>query len=135
MRGADGGPSRRICAVPAFWVGLLYDSAALDAAWEIVRDWSEEEREQLRQAVPQTALETPFRNRTVREIAEEVVELARSGLSRRGNLNGEGVDETIYLSSLAENLATGKTPADRMLEQYETEWNGDIDRVFTEYAY
>jgi glutamate--cysteine ligase len=135
MRGADGGRSSRICAVPAFWVGLLYDSISLDAAFEVVRDWTTEERETLRNAIPVTALETPFRNRTAREIAGEVVELARAGLARRGNLNGEGMDETIYLSSLEEILVTGKTPADRLLDEYESEWHGDIDKIFNEHAY
>jgi glutamate--cysteine ligase len=135
MRGADGGPGNRICAVPAFWVGLLYDSVALDAAWEMVKDWTAEERETLRQGVPVTALETPFRNRTVREIAGEVVALAREGLARRGLENGEGMDETIYLESLEEIVATGKTPADRLLEEYEHEWHGDIDQIFVSHAY
>jgi glutamate--cysteine ligase len=135
MRGADGGPGRRICAVPAFWVGLLYDSESLDAAWQLVRDWTNEERETLRQSVPLTALETRFRNRTVREIATEVIALAHQGLSRRGNLNGEGMDETIFLSSLDEIVATGRTPADRLLEEYELEWQGNIDRLFEAHAY
>lgn len=135
MRGADGGPTHRICAVPALWVGLLYDSVALDAAWEIVKDWTTEEREALRQAVPLTALETPFRNRTVREIATEVVALARDGLSRRGFENGEGMDETIYLAPVEEIVATGKTPAGRMLEEYEHAWHGDIDQIFERHAY
>jgi glutamate--cysteine ligase len=135
MRGADGGPGNRICAVPAFWVGLLYDSVALDAAWEMVKDWTAEERETLRQGVPVMALETPFRNRTVREIAGEVVSLAREGLARRGFENGEGMDETIYLESLEEIVATGKTPADRLLEEYEHEWHGDIDQIFVRHAY
>jgi glutamate--cysteine ligase len=135
MRGADGGPGRRICAVPALWVGLLYDSESLDAAWQMVKDWTVEERESLRTAVPLTALETRFRNRTVREIAGEVVALAREGLARRGHLNGEGLDETIFLSSLEEIVATGRTPADRLLEEYEHDWHGDVDRMFDTHAY
>jgi glutamate--cysteine ligase len=135
MRGADGGPGKRICAVPAFWVGLLYDSASLDAAWQLVRDWTNEERETLRLSVPLTALETQFRNRTVREIATEVIALARDGLSRRANLNSEGMDETIFLSTLDEIVATGRTPADRLLEEYELEWKGNIDRIFETHAY
>ncbi len=83
MRGADGGPWRRICALPAFWVGLMYDQASLDGAWDIVKDWTAEERQALRDAVPRTALATPFRNRTVLDIAREVVAIARDGLKRR----------------------------------------------------
>ncbi len=97
MRGADGGPWRRICALPAFWVGLLYDQASLDQAWEMVKDWTTEEREALRHAVPRTALETPFRNRRVLDVARDAAELARQGLARRARLNGAGFDETLYL--------------------------------------
>jgi glutamate--cysteine ligase len=135
MRGADGGEGRVISAVPAFWVGLMYDSLALDAAWQIVQDWTEGERQALRNAVPLTALETPFRNRTVRDIAVEVVALAKAGLVRRANKNREGEDESIYLAPVEETLASGKTPADRLLDEYETEWHGNIDKIFDVHAY
>ncbi len=135
MRGADGGSGRRICALPALWVGLLYDQAALDGAYEIVKDWTADERQALREAVPTTALATPFRNRTVREIARDVVALARGGLTRRANLNADGYDETIFLSSLEEILATGETPAETILHQYEGPWNRQLDRIYQEYAY
>ncbi|MEX0853614.1 MAG: glutamate--cysteine ligase [Bauldia sp.] len=135
MRGADGGPSRRICAVPALWVGLIYDSVALDAAWEIVKDWTAEEREDLRGSIPRLALDAPIRNRTVRDVARDVLALARDGLGRRGRDNQEGLDETIYLSSLDEVVASGVTPADRLLAEFTGEWQGDIDRVFAAYAY
>jgi glutamate--cysteine ligase len=135
MRGADGGSFSKICAVPAFWVGLMYDSDSLEGAWQLVKDWTNEEREALRNGVPITALDTPFRNRIVKDIAGEVVALARSGLKNRGNLNGEGMDETIYLESIEQVLATGKTPADRLLADYEHEWQGNIDRVFDTRAY
>jgi len=135
MRGADGGSGSFIAAMPAFWVGMLYDSEALDGAWQIVQDWTAAERESMRNAVPITGLDTPFRNRTVRDIAAEVVALARNGLARRANLNGEGMDETIYLGSVEEIVATGKTPADRLLDEYENDWHGDIDQIFTRHAY
>ncbi len=135
VRGADGGPGRRICALPAFWTGLLYDSASLDGAWQIVRDWTDGERQALREAVPRTALATPFRKRTVREIAGEVLALSRQGLARRRNIGTEGNDETIYISSLEENVATGRTPADHLLDEYRDAWGGDIDRIFAAYAY
>jgi glutamate--cysteine ligase len=135
MRGADGGPWRRICALPAFWVGLLYDQASLDGAWDIVKTWTTAERQALRDAVPVTALATPFRNRTVRDIARDVLALARDGLSRRNRLNAEGMDETIFLSSLEEIVATGETPAEVMLREYETTWHGDVRHAFREYAF
>jgi glutamate--cysteine ligase len=135
MRGADGGPGRRICALPAFWVGLLYDSAALDGAWDLVHDWTATEREALRRTVPRRALETPFRNHTVREIAADVVALSGQGLARRAYLGDEGHDETVYISSLEETVAAGKTPADHALEEFNGPWRGDVDRIFDTYAY
>jgi len=135
MRGADGGPGRRICAVPALWVGLLYDQAALDAAWDLVGEWTEEERNTLRNAVPATGLHTVVGGRTVAEIGRDIVTLARSGLTRRANLNAEGLDETVFLSSIEEVLAGGLTPADQLLRDFDNEWNGDIERMFEAYAY
>ncbi len=135
MRGADGGSFSKICAVPAFWVGLMYDSQALDAAWSFVKDWSDEERETLRRQVPVTALNTPFRGRTVRDMAVDIVGMAREGLKRRAHLNSEGMDETIYLESIEQILATGRTPADRLLAEFESEWSGNVDRVFEARAY
>jgi glutamate--cysteine ligase len=135
MRGADGGPRRTISALPAFWVGLLYDRSSLDGAWQLIRDWSAAERQALREAVPKTALHAPFRNRTALDIAREVLGLSRDGLRRRARLNAEGADETIYLAPLEEIAATGETLADRALREYQAEWHGDIDEVFRRYAY
>jgi glutamate--cysteine ligase len=134
MRGADGGPWRRICALPAFWVGLLYDSTSLDQAWELVRDWTAEEREALRDGVPRTALMTPFRNRTVLDIARECAELSRQGLVRRTRLNHAGFDESMFLDPVLETVAGGRTPAERLLADVAA-WGGDVDRIFSEYAY
>jgi glutamate--cysteine ligase len=135
MRGADAGPSRRIYALPAFWVGILYDNEALDGAWEMVRDWTAEERQRLRDEVPKTALKTAFRNRTVLDLARDALALARGGLERRRRLNSEGHDETIHLSELEEIVATGETPAERLLYAYDHDWHGNIDEVFRRYAY
>lgn len=135
MRGADSGPTRRILALPALWVGLLYDDASLDAAWDLVKDWTDEERQALRDAVPTTALATPFRNRTVLHIAREVLDLSRAGLARRARLNSHGADETVYLQPLEETVALGRTPAEMLLDKLNGPWGGDLDRVFAEYAY
>ncbi|ODN71696.1 glutamate--cysteine ligase [Methylobrevis pamukkalensis] len=135
MRGADGGPWRKICALPAFWVGLLYDDDALDAASALIAGWTTEEMQTLRDAVPATALKTPFRGTTVHEIAREVVRISRGGLSRRARLNSGGYDETQYLDPVQETLATGRTPAEVMLGRLAGEWGGNLDRAFTDYAY
>ena len=135
MRGADGGPWRRICALPAFWTGLLYDSDALDAVADLVADWSAEERESLRAGVPKRALATPFRNRTALDIAKETVEIARSGLKRRNRVSSGGFDEAEFLAPLEETLALGKTPAETLLHAYETRWGHSVEPIFDEHAY
>ena len=136
MRGADGGPWNRICALPALWVGLLYDQGALDAAWDVVKDWSMEERQILRDSVPKLGLDAPIAGgRKLRDIAGEVVDIARSGLAARGRLNGAGDNETGYLSFLDEVVASGKTNAERLLERYHGEWQGDLSRVYDEESF
>jgi len=131
MRGADGGPWSRICALPAFWVGLLYDQGALDAAWDLVKDWDMDGRETLRASVPRLGLDAPLPGGgTLRQIAAEVVDIARAGLAARGRLNAGGDNETGYLEPLAEIVASGKVPAQRLLDLYEGEWGGDLSRVY-----
>ena len=135
MRGADGGPWDRLCALPGFWGGILYDSVALDAAWDMVKDWTAEEHDHLRREVPQTALKTPFRDATVRELAIRVLEIADAGLRRRARLDSTGQDESSYLNPLREIAESGITPAEELLAQYEGPWKGSVDPVFQEYAY
>lgn len=135
MRGADGGPWNRLCALPAFWVGLLYDDAALDAAWDLVKDFSMEERHALRDGVPRHALKLPFRGATVRELAIEALKISAAGLRRRARLNANGTDESRFLESMVEIAEANQTAAERKLALFRDEWNGDIDRVFREFAY
>jgi glutamate--cysteine ligase len=135
MRGADGGPSNRLCALPAFWVGLLYDTAALDAAWDLVKDFSMAERNALRDGVPKHALKLPFRDGSVRDLALRALEIAGQGLKRRAKLNRNGVDETMFLQPLIEFAEANQTPAERKLQLFRTEWNGNVDPVFREFAY
>jgi glutamate--cysteine ligase len=136
MRGADGGPWNRICALPALWVGLLYDQTALDAAWDIVKPWSLEERENLRDSVPKLGLKAPLPGgRILGDIAAEVLDIATAGLSARGRLNGSGDNESGFLDPLREIVATGKTPAESLLERYHGAWNGDVSRVYEEESF
>ena len=131
MRGADGGPWSRICALPALWVGLLYDQGALDAAWDLVKDWSMEEREALRNAVPRQGLDAPCPHfGTVGALAMEALAVARGGLSARQQHNESGDNETGFLSTLDEIVETGKVPAQRLLDMYHGSWNGDVTRVY-----
>ena len=135
MRGADGGPWRRLCALPALWAGLLYHQESLDAAWEIAADWSMEERLKLREDVPRTGLAATVRGRTVREIASEVIELASQGLTARARLNGAGDNETGFLSPLRQVAESGETPAERKLGLYHGAWKESVDPVFFECSY
>ena len=135
MRGADAGPWARLCALPAFWVGLLYDDAALDAAWDLVKDFTLAERHALRDGVPKYALKLPFRGGTVRELAAQAVEIAIAGLRRRARHNADGQDESAFLEVLREIVDSGLTPAERKLALFHGRWQGSVDPVFTEFAY
>ena len=133
MRGADGGPWNRICALPALWVGLLYDDDALDAAWDVVKHWSMDEREALRSAVPRLALDAPIPGGgKLLDLAREVLPIARAGLSARGRLNASGDNETGFLEPLEEIAESGKVPAQRLLDKFHGAWGGDITRAYEE---
>lgn len=135
VRGADGGPWDRICALPAFWVGLMYHQASLDAAWDVAKDWSVSEMEVLRRAVATKGFRAEIGGRTVLEIATELLGAAREGLKARANLDSSGVDETHFLRTLEDSIKRGKTPAEDLLDLYNGEWDGNIDRIFEECAY
>jgi glutamate--cysteine ligase len=132
MRGADGGAWSSICALPALWVGLLYDDAALDAAWDLVKHWSMEEREALRLAVPRQALDAPLPRGggTLRDLAREALAVAHAGLTARDRLNSSGDNESGFLEPLDEIVASGKVPAQRLLDKFHGAWGGDISRVY-----
>ena len=136
MRGADGGPWSRICALPALWVGLLYDDRALAAAWDEVKDWSIEERQLLRDAVPKLGLKarTP-RGEPLLELGRRILAIAEAGLNARGHVNASGDNESGFLDPLRETLASGVTPAERLLQRYHGEWNGDVSRIYQEESY
>ena len=135
MRGADGGPWSRICALPALWAGVLYDDAALAAAWDLCRDWAVEDHERLRRDVTRLGLKAEVGGRTVQAVARDLLAIAREGLKRRERLSGGLVDESGYLAELEEIADSGITPAERLLELYHGEWNGDVRRMYADFAY
>ena len=136
MRGADGGPWNRICALPALWVGLLYDQAALDAAWDLVKHWTLDERQALRDAVPALALDAPLPGGgRLRDIAGEVLDIAHRGLAARGRLNAAGENETGFLDPLREIVRSGVVPAQSLLDRYNGIWGGDVSRVYAEESF
>ena len=135
MRGSDSGPWRRLCALPALWAGLLYEEGPLDAAWDMVKDWTAAERQALRNAVPREGLKTIIRGRTVRDIAKDMLKLSRAGLESRNQQGCKGKTEASFLDVLDETAATGKTAAENLLDLYNGAWNGNIERVFRDFAY
>jgi glutamate--cysteine ligase len=135
MRGADVGSRQRLPALPAFWVGLLYDEKSLDACWQIVKDWNAAERQQLRDDVPRLGFAAQIRGRTLLALATETLKLSRNGLSRRARLDAGGQDETSYLDALDDLVSRGTTPAEELLVKYNGPWGGSVEPVFAEYAY
>ncbi|HUF87540.1 MAG TPA: glutamate--cysteine ligase [Thermohalobaculum sp.] len=135
MRGADGGPWRRLCALPALWVGLLYDDAALEAAWEIARGWTAEERERLRVDAVRVGLKAEIRGRTLRDIARDVLAVAEAGLQARARAHDFDQDEAHFLSALKEIAESGRTPAEELLERYHGDWGGDLARIYADFSY
>ena len=137
MRGADGGPWRRLCALPAFWVGLMYDQSALDAAWDLVKGWDAETREELRVSASVHGLDARAGGIHLAELARQVVEIADAGLKARGMEGAGGLlpDETHFLNALKETLDSGETQADELIRRLQDDWDGDVTRVFGEYSY
>lgn len=137
MRGADGGPWRRLCALPVFWVGLCYDQSSLDAAWDLVKGWDAETREELRMQASRDGLQAQVGKINMHDLAKEVVAISEAGLKARAMPGAGGMvpDETHFLNALKDSLDTGKTPADELLDRYHGDWNGDISRIFADYSY
>ena len=135
MRGADGGPWRRLCALPALWVGLLYDPTSQAAAWDLVRNWSIEEHQMLRKTVPKHALNTEFRGQRLCDIATEVVDIAAAGLKARGIVDSEGKDEADFLDTLKEIAERGFSPAEELAQLFGTKWKKNVDPIYEDFAY
>jgi glutamate--cysteine ligase len=135
MRGADSGPLPNVLALPALWTGMLYDDASLAAAWDLVKEWTAEDRQKLRDEVPREGLAAKIRGRTVFALATEVLELARAGLAQRKRFDASGQDETGYLAVLDDRLARGTTPAQELLEKFHGPWAGSVDPIYTDEAY
>ncbi len=137
MRGADGGPWRRLCALPAFWVGLMYDQSALDGAWDLVKGWDAETREALRVAASVDGLQAETHGVTMHALAREVLALSEAGLKARAREGAGGMvpDETHFLNALKESVETGMVPADELLDHYHGDWNGDLSRIYAAFSY
>jgi glutamate--cysteine ligase len=130
MRGADSGPWPSLCALPAFWVGLLYDAQTQSQLVDYIADWTQEERDALRLGAPQTGLQTPFRGGTLLDMAREIVPMAAQGLKNRGRGDGTGADESLFLAYLEEITESGKSSAEKLLDSYHGAWGGDIQKAY-----
>ena len=137
MRGADGGPWRRLCALPAFWVGLMYDQSALDAAWDLVKHWDDETREALRIAASEDGLQAKTHGIDMHELARQTLAASEQGLNARARAGVGGLvpDETHFLNALKESVESGKVPADELLERYHGVWGGDLSRIYQDFSY
>ena len=135
MRGADGGPWSRICALPALWAGVLYDAPSLAAAWDLCKDWDIADHERLRRDVTRLGLKAEVAGRSVRDIAVDMVDIARQGLKNRAKFSGGMVDERGYLAELEDIADSGVTPAERLLDLYHGPWQGDVKRIYADFAY
>ncbi len=135
MRGADGGLWRRLCALPALWVGIYYDQSALDAAWDMVKDWTVQERSALREAVPKLGLRTSFRNTSVRQLAQQMLKISAAGLQTRAAHDSMGGNEAGFIEPLQQIVASGKSRAEELLDRYNGAWQRDVTHIFAEYSY
>lgn len=128
MRGADVGDFAHIVALPAFWVGLLYDQAALDAAWDLVKGLDAETRQGLRVAASERALDGQANGVRLNDLARAAVGLSHAGLAARG------LGEERFLAPLVESLEAGRVQADRLLGLYNGAWGGDLTRIYADAA-
>ena len=137
MRGADAGQWHRLCALPAFWVGICYDQSSLDAAWDIVKNWDEDDRKNLRVAAAKDGLNGSVGNKKLIDLAKETVQISENGLEKRAKASSNGLhyDESLFLESLKENIEKRKSSADELLEKYHGSWNKDLTKIFEEYSY
>ena len=137
MRGADGGPWRRLCALPAFWVGLMYDQSALDGAWDLVKDWTAAQHDGLRVSASIEGLQGTVQGISLHDVAREALALSEAGLKARARAGAGGLvpDETHFLNALKESVETGKVPADELLDAYHGPWAGDMGRIYDDFSY
>jgi glutamate--cysteine ligase len=135
MRGSDSGPWQWLPALPAYWVGLLYDDDSLAAAWDLAKAWSAEDRQRLRDEVPRFGFKATIRGQSVLELAAATLAISERGLRRRRRLDGNGRDETRYLGPLQESVSRGVTLAEDLLAKFHGPWGGSVDPIFAEYAY
>jgi len=135
MRGADGGPTSALCALPAFWVGLLYDESAQSDALDLIKSWSLDDMTSMRDNVPKMGFTTEIQGQSFQELAKTVLKISDQGLKNRGRMSTSGETEQGFLNSLWESAETGLSPADRILQDFNGKWGGDATRIFEDYSY
>ena len=137
MRGADGGPWRKLCALPAFWVGLMYDQNSLDSAWDICKNWDANTREEMRIAASEEGIAAKTNGLSLLDLARELIDISRAGLKNRARPGNGGLvpDECHFLNAIEEVIETGKSPACELIDKYNNEWQKDLKNVYRDCAY
>ena len=137
MRGADGGPWRKLCALPAFWVGLMYDQNSLDSAWDICKNWDANTREEMRIAASEEGIAANTNGISLLDLARELIDISRAGLKNRARPGNGGLvpDECHFLNAIEEVIETGKSPACELIDKYNNEWQKDLKNVYRDCAY
>ena len=130
MRGADAGNINHVCALSAFWVGLMYDDNSLDAAIELTKNISPQELVELRNIVPSKGLNSKLDKLDLYQLASEVISISKDGLKRRNNLNKDNLDESYYLKYLEDIIGAKENPADNLIEKFKNNWNQDISKIY-----
>ena len=136
MRGADGGPWNIICALPALWVGLLYDSQSQSDALSLAKPLMDANiLEEGRVSAATFALNGKIGNVSIDKLASDMLDISRNGLKRRNKIDARGLDESQFLDPLFYILDNKQTGAEKLLQKYNGSWNKNIDKIFIENSF
>jgi glutamate--cysteine ligase len=135
VRTADSQPPALMLAMPALFKGVLYDDDCLDAAWDLVKRWSFEDRVALTGEAYRLGLAARAGRIRFADLALELLRIAMEGLVRQRALNDRGEDETIYLMRLLDLVRSGHSPGSLTVERWKGRWNGDLKRLIEGCSY
>ena len=133
FRGADAGPWKSLCALPALWVGLLYDSESLNEAESLAKSWSFDMYKKAYEEVPVKGLDLIINKRSINDHAKDLIAISKRGLKKRNFLDGTGNDESGYLNQLEEITHTGNSQAKKMLSMWNN--NEPLKSIYDHYSY
>lgn len=128
LRNCDCQRKDLILALPALWKGLLYNEAAIEATWSLVKTFKWEEVQELRNAVPKLALDAEIKNKKISYFAKELIKISMNSLDVQAKEKNI-LSESIYLEPLKRLVDKSMTPADQILELWNKEWNKDLRKL------